>query len=196
MIPHAKEGQDLLALKLCPTPGFFLDIGMGNPLDGNNSLLLERRGWKGFMFDMDNHHVITANSGARQNLAVRCDATTFDFGAFLDEWSAPKMIDFISMDVDGANEALVRRFPFDRYQFKVLTFETDRYNGGDARKRACEEALAPYPQYVRLLNNARVTDQGLEWEDWWVNTDCVDDAILKKATTGMDWREFLDLIEA
>lgn len=195
MIPHAKEGQDLLALKLCPSPGFFLDIGMGDPHDGNNSLVLERRGWRGFMFDAQGHQVEAANR-SRTNPAIQCDVTIFDFGAFLDEHLTPRLIDYISMDVDEANAALVRRFPFDRYEFKVLTYEHDRYNSGDARKRACEEALAPYPQYVRLLDNARVTDQGLEWEDWWVNTRYIAPEILAKRASSMDWRAFLDTIGA
>ncbi len=193
MIPHAKEGQDLLALKLCPTPGFFLDIGMGDPLDGNNSLVLEQKGWRGFMFDSQGHQV-AASGRSRINTAIECDVTTFDFGGFLYLNDVPKVIDFISMDVDDANTALVKRFPFDRYQFKVLTFETDRYNGGDTRKRACEEALAPYPQYVRLCDNVMV--QGLEFEDWWVNTDYIAPEILAKRASGMDWRAFLDSINA
>jgi hypothetical protein len=188
MIPHAKEGQDQLALKLCPTPGFFLDIGMGDPLDGNNSLLLEQRGWKGFMFDAQGHQVEAANR-CRGNRAIQCDVTTFDFAAFLNEVRAPKVIDYISMDVDDANTALVKRFPFDIYSFKVMTFETDRYNGGDTRKRACEEALSPYPQYVRICENVMV--QGLEFEDFWINADYISSPIRAKS---MDWKEFIKLL--
>ena len=188
MIPHAKEGQDQLALRLIGDTGFFLDIGMGDPLDGNNSLLLEECGWRGFMFDAQGHQVEAANR-CRANLAIQCDATTFDFAAFLDEVSAPKVIDYISMDVDDANTALVLGFPFDKYAFKVLTFETDRYNGGDTRKHACEKALAPYPQYVRILEDVKV--QGLEFEDWYINTDYIKTPIRAKS---MDWQEFINLL--
>lgn len=193
MRTYAKEGQDRLALHLIGQDGFFLDIGMGNPIDGNNSLLLEERGWRGFMFEAQGHCVADARS-SRTNLAVECDATTFDFGTFLDKHQAPKVIDYISMDVDDANTILIKSFPFDRYQFKVMTFEHDRYHCGDVRKQACEEVLSRYPQYVKLLDNALV--QGLEWEDWYVNADYISHEIISKKANRMDWAEFLNVLGA
>jgi len=75
--------------------------------------------------------------------------------------------DYISLDVDSVNIDVIKNFPLDEFEFKIMTFEHDRYNSGDVRKNAMIQALAPYPQYLTLLENAKIT--GLEWEDWVIN---------------------------
>ena len=187
----SNEGQDILAAKLVPHPGFFLDIGSGNPVYGNNSFALELMGWKGLLVDGMEESIERARR-YRTNPAVLCDVTKVDWLALLAEVEAPSIIDFISMDTDAANTVLVQRFPFDKYQFKLMTFEHDRYQGDDSRKRACGEALVPYPQYIKLLDNAKV--QGLEWEDWYVNTRYISSDILAKRTASMDWQAFLNTL--
>lgn len=187
----SNEGQDLLVTKLVQQPGYFLDIGSGNPIYGNNSFVLELLGWKGLLIDSMPESVERAKR-YRTSSIIECDVTKVDWSALLAEFKAPPVIDYISMDTDAANTELVKRFPFDKYQFKVMTFETDIYQGDDSRKRACQEALAPYPQYAPLLEDAKV--DGLEWEDWWINRDLIDPAIVAKATKSMDWREFLNTL--
>lgn len=184
----SNEGQDILTLKLIGPSGFFLDIGSGNPVYGNNSFVLELMGWRGLMVDGSEESIQRARR-YRSNPAVLTDATRADWVALLQAVNAPPVIDYISLDVDEANINVVSSFPFDRYQFRLMTYEHDRYNSGDARKVACEEALRPYPQYVRLLDNATV--QGLEWEDWWVNRDLIDPKFFSYAVKGVDWREFI-----
>ncbi|PRY21391.1 FkbM family methyltransferase [Aliiruegeria haliotis] len=41
----------------------------------------------------------------------------------LDQAGAPSTIDFLSLDVEGAEWIVMRKFPFDRYQFKFMTIE-------------------------------------------------------------------------
>jgi Methyltransferase FkbM domain len=43
--------------------------------------------------------------------------------AVLDEYKAPSTIDYFSLDVEGAETRILRRFPFDRYRFLALTIE-------------------------------------------------------------------------
>lgn len=41
----------------------------------------------------------------------------------LDEAGAPSVIDFLSIDVEGAEYRILKRFPFSRYRFEALTIE-------------------------------------------------------------------------
>jgi FkbM family methyltransferase len=41
----------------------------------------------------------------------------------LDEWGAPAEMDYLSLDVEGAEERVLSVFPFDRYRFRVMTIE-------------------------------------------------------------------------
>lgn len=176
MKKFSKEFQDVLVSTLLPDPGFFLDIGMGDPISGNNTYYLEKIGWKGFLFDQNGNDVSRANE-IRSNLAVQCDAKNFNWSTFLKENGAPKVIDYISMDVDDANIEVIKNFPFDEYEVKIITFEHDKYNKGNFRKNAYSERMKDFPDYIFLLENAKIT--GLEWEDWIINKKHFDIANLK-----------------
>lgn len=62
-----------------------------------------------------------------QELAVETVNTT-TLERLLGDCSAPKLIDYLSIDVEGAEERILLHFPFDQYRFNCLTVErpTDR----------------------------------------------------------------------
>ena len=41
----------------------------------------------------------------------------------LDQIDAPDVIDYLSIDVEGAEDRILGRFPFDRYTFTTITIE-------------------------------------------------------------------------
>lgn len=48
---------------------------------------------------------------------------TVGLGEILRRFNAPTTIDFLSLDVEGAEELVLGTFPFDQYRFNVLTIE-------------------------------------------------------------------------
>jgi FkbM family methyltransferase len=44
-------------------------------------------------------------------------------GSLLDELGAPQIIDYWSLDTEGSELAILRSFPFERHEFRVLTVE-------------------------------------------------------------------------
>lgn len=48
---------------------------------------------------------------------------TASLTTILQKFDAPTMIDYISLDVEGAEEFIMKEFPFDKYQFLVMTIE-------------------------------------------------------------------------
>ena len=43
--------------------------------------------------------------------------------SILDDCGAPKIIDFFSLDVEGAETNILKNFPFEKYKFLSLTIE-------------------------------------------------------------------------
>ena len=85
--------------------------------------------------------------------------------------NAPKVIDYVSVDIDPMSMIGLNNFPFDEYEFKVMTFEHDTYRNGPEQKELAY-ALLTEKGYVRLCNNVNVPEAqgvGLYFEDWWVN---------------------------
>ena len=41
----------------------------------------------------------------------------------LDHFNAPKIIDYLSLDVEGAEERILSNFPFNKYTFLAMTIE-------------------------------------------------------------------------
>ena len=51
------------------------------------------------------------------------DRYTASFLSVLERFSVPASIDYLSLDVEGAEYMIMKEFPFDRYQIKVMTVE-------------------------------------------------------------------------
>lgn len=192
MRSYSKEGQDIFVTNLIKTGGYFLDIGAGNPVKGNNTYLLELLGWKGILIDNDASSINQCKE-MRVNPSFCADVHTINWRQFLRENNVPKIIDYISLDVDDSNSDFMRDFPFDEYAFKLMTFETDAYNNGTKRKAEFDKALAFQPNYMRLAED--VTTQGLAFEDWVINKKFFDSELQKLAAKNINWKDYLDKME-
>lgn len=170
----SKEGQDDLALGLCGMSGFFLDLGMGHPLKGNNTIRLEQAGWTGMCFDIEKGSCDLCNQ-VRTTPAFCHDVARESIRKFLDNNHAPQVIDFISFDVDGGTLGAIELFPFEHYEFKVMCFEHDSYGlSPSLAKDAMIKRLAPFPKYEIFAEDVTFEDDSGNlhaWEDWWINTN-------------------------
>ena len=169
---YSNDGQDVFVSAISSEKGFFLDIGCNHPMTDNNTYALELLGWNGILIDYI-PVMIEKCKETRKSPAFLHDCSQLDWRAFLKENNVPKVIDYISLDVDDANTEVIKNFPFDEYEFKIMTFETDVYKRENARKTPCIEALAPYPFYKMILENSIVSWCDYVAEDWWINTKCI-----------------------
>lgn len=60
--------------------------------------------------------------------------------AILEKYNAPKTIDYLSLDTEGSEFAILSRFPFGRYQFRAVTVEHHRDTALRAKLRGLLEA--------------------------------------------------------
>lgn len=53
---------------------------------------------------------------------------TVTFAHLLEMHAAPPVIDYLSLDLEGAEETVLEKFPFDRYVFRAVTIEAPNAN--------------------------------------------------------------------
>lgn len=176
---YSQAGQDLFAYYINQEKnnGYFLDIGCQDPIEINNTFLLEEKGWRGLLFDID-HKCIQKCKKIRKSIAIETDLTKDDISEFFKLHNTPKLIDYISIDIDSATESFIKTFPFDEYRFKVMTFEHDLWMVGDKLQLYSRELfknLGYVPVCLNVMNGIKNP-----YEDWWINPEFVDEKIYNK----------------
>ena len=195
--------QDIFALSILngKRNGFYVEIGADQPRIYNNTYLLENEyKWDGVSFELDADKVEFFDY-MRRNPCVCADATTFDYKSLFDEKNYPKQIDYLSLDIEPAQQTLnaLKQLPLDDYRFSVITFETDLYQALKATlhyshdpelREAMREKYNAYHVeskardilkshgYELLIQNVMHNDN--PYEDWWIDPNVIDPEIVNK----------------
>ena len=141
--------------------------------------------WTGVSFEFEPEKVEFFNN-FRKNKCICADATQFDYKLFFQENSFPKQIDYLQLDIDPAEGTLaaLKKLPLDDYRFSVITYETDIYNAGADIQ---DEEMRYLQSYGYQLVVKNVANEGNPYEDWWVDPNVVDRAIIDKFTNVSNW---------
>lgn len=174
---HSQAMQDIFALVIneCRTNGYFVDLGCNEPDICNNSFLLEKIGWKGFLVDYDINLVNKCNS-IRKNPAFFANLIEESITKILNENNSPEIIEYVSIDLDnGAALDCIKQWDFSKYKIKALTFEHDSYLGGEAMKQESRDLLIK--NGMELVCSDVTIFNGKSFEDWYVNPSLVNENI-------------------
>ena len=159
--------------------GVYVELGADLPRIINNTYLLESEfDWSGVSFEYDPEKVTFFNT-IRRNKCICDDATTFDYKFLFEERNYPKQIDYLQLDLDPAEGTLaaLKHLPLDDYRFTAITYETDVYTAGADVQDEEIEYLKSYG-YELVVRN--VANEGNPYDDWWVDPNVVDRAIIDK----------------
>ena len=85
------------------------------------------------------------------------EVTTISLTDLLDKYSAPRSIDYLSIDSEGSEFEILNAFDFEKYSFSVITCE---HNYTSAREKICE--LLTSKGYIRKYEELSL------WDDWYV----------------------------
>jgi hypothetical protein len=144
--------------------GFFVDIGCHHYKDISNTYFLESQlGWRGVGIDIDNKHK-QGWQEYRQNSTFICtDATQANYQLILDQCNAPKIIEYLSVDIEPPHNTLLalQKILETDYIFKIITFETDSYQG-DLTPRDVSRQLLPEKGYKFIKEASQ--------DDFWYHT--------------------------
>eukprot|EP00966_Prymnesium_polylepis_P226246 5233283-Prymnesium_polylepis.1 len=100
-----------------------------------------------------------AVSGDQRTCTTQRRVQTVPLGSLLDEMGAPPVMDYLSIDVEGAELSILSVFPFDRYAFHTITVEHNEPHVGP-KYRADLRALLTANGYSFVKGN----DDVLHWK--------------------------------
>jgi hypothetical protein len=171
--------------------GYFLDIGAGHPTGINNTYFFEKNfQWKGTSMDVVAEYA-SAWSSSRNNLFLLEDATAANFDKILEDF--PETIDYLSLDTDGNYTTILRRLPWDKHIFKVMTIEHDFYRFGPAHRAEEREFLNSQGYYLLCPD---MSNDGNSFEDWWIHPSAFPPEVLANLLIlDLASREHKDLVK-
>lgn len=204
----SKEGQDLFANFFINDHRrkYFMDLGCEHPKNGNNTYMLENKGWEGVIVDCRSDLFDLYKQTQRNCICKLADLTDINqlndvCDTFIENFGTH--IDYLSFDVDAATFKVIENFPFEKLSFGLMTFEHDVYqlNSTNKKRDAMLSRLASLPSYKRL-----VTDIGFKTtlsgntilrvhEDWWYNAAVFSKDIELYVNNTIFWKDYLNNID-
>jgi hypothetical protein len=110
--------------------GYFVDLGAAEYKRFNNSYYFEKAlGWKGIAIEY-NPKLSDGWAEHRPNTKhIVTDATKVDYQKLFEEYGMPKMIDYLSIDLEPPELTLQCLYEVLKanYEYKIITFEVDHY---------------------------------------------------------------------
>lgn len=176
-ISRSQAGQDLwikaiLVDAMGIKSGLFLDIGASHPMHLSNSYALEQLGWMGLLVDNSEESREACALLRPRTEFYLGDATKINWqGFFIKELEFAPLVDYLSLDVDGATEDSLRHLLGSGIRFRACTIEHDSYRFGLDRAERMR-AMMREAGYELICQD--VMHDGCAFEDWWVDPSRVD----------------------
>ena len=185
---YSQAGQDLFALELFGYNGTYIDIGAGEPVNGNNCYLLETKyKWNGFSIDYgDNDENVRKKlkikwlkHSERKNKIYWSDALTFDYYKAIKENNLKKDIDFLSCDIDPQEKTFLalKKIISDGIRPKLICFETDFYKEKKDYSNLAYTFLKPKGYKIGVKNVFSNLKKNKIFETWFLKSDIHFDTI-------------------
>ena len=192
---YAQAGQDKFVLSLFDKDhiGVFVDVGCWSPIELNNTIRLEEKGWKGISIDILN---LAHEWVVRKNPFICMNALEIDYQKLFNEHQLPKVIDYLSVDIEGEGDrfnVLKKVFDSDR-EYKVITIEHDSYRGLDEKEKIPQRKFLTEKGYVLVCSDIKLS--GNPFEDWWVNPKYVSEENYKYLIcNGLDAPDIIKMLK-
>lgn len=174
--------QDIFILSMLDGKlgGTYLEIGSGDPYHLNNTYLLESKfNWTGIGIEY-NQDLANKHSG-RKNTVLCKNALEVNYDELLPTITDTDTVDYLQLDCEPSETTyqIMTRIPFNKYKFRVITYEHDHYIDITKQYRNKSRKFLEDLGYMLVVND--VSPEGnCTFEDWWVHPDLVDKNILDK----------------
>lgn len=183
---YSEAYQDIFVLSMLngKREGTFIEVGAGRPFYGNNTALLEKQfSWRGISIDLDERQVSTE----RTTPFLIKNALEINYPKLIDELRLGPVVDYLQLDCDPPEVTfeILKKIPFDKYKFKVITYEHDYYNTERKELREESRRYLESKGYYLVVNDI-APDEWRNYEDWYVHPDYIDKDILNRMTDRRD----------
>lgn len=169
--------------------GQFLELGSEHPIENNNTYELETKlGWGGVLVEIDPQWE-EGYKKHRTSPYIIGDSTKIDWITQLSELGYPAgtVFDYLSLDIDSATLETMRNFPFDKYEFKLITGEHDLWREPPTKKFEMAKTFMGLG-YKYICEN--VKNLGNPYEEWWYNPKYIDENLIQSLrSTNEEWTE-------
>ena len=182
---NSQIGQDEWVLRTLnyKRGGYFLDIGAFDGVQISNTWYMEKNlDWTGICIEAgaENYKGLVKNRNCTcLNLALFNKNSIVEFaenwtvgkiGAgqsivsitfpkLLKKYNVPKVIDYISLDIEGMEYEVLKLFPFKSYHVNCWSIEYNAYEDGGVMRDKIRELMKDYI----------LVPSGHDFEDWFVN---------------------------
>jgi len=173
---YAQALQDMFVLAVLDgkEKGTYLEIGSNQPMYNNNTFLLEQFDWRGVSVELEASYNNEFNL-VRKNPAMTEDATECHYDYLLSTYGIGRVVDYLQVDCEPAEVTFkaLQKVPFDKYTFRVITYEHDYYQDPEEKYRELSREYLADLGYELIIGNVG-TDLNNSFEDWYVHPDYVD----------------------
>jgi len=160
--------------------GTYLEIGAAHSFKNSNTALLEKFGWNGVGVEYK-PELAETHKLERRNKVLCTNALEINYEKLLKDNFNEDVIDYLQIDIEPSNntfEALLL-IPFDKYKFRVITYEHDHYVDMTRKYRDKSRRYLRSMGYTLVFNDVAPTE-GCSFEDWWVHKDLIDGSIFNE----------------
>jgi len=164
--------------------GYCVDIGSCHSVISNNTFVFQELGWTSISVEIESGYNDSYPSTRQKGVHLNEDALEVNYKEIFEEQEFPKVIDYLSVDIDTISYDALKIIPFDEYKFKVITIEHDGYLYEDQYRKPQRDYLSELG-YMLLCSNVYVEQDGyygkeFPFEDWWILPDEFDDELINK----------------
>lgn len=131
-----------------------------------NKCVYKKTGEKIIFFECDNSELSTISSFKDKDVHKKNRKNgkeyiveTISLSDLLDNYSAPSVIDYLSMDTEGSEFDIIKEYDFSRH-INIITVEHNYSANREKIKNFLEEK-----------NFIRIFDSISEWDDWYINSE-------------------------
>lgn len=178
---YSQTYQDMFILTMLKGKknGKYLEIGSAHPFKGSNTALLEKQfAWVGASIEILEDEVNNFKK-ERTNPVFLQDATKVDYSKFLKELNLGNDYDYLQVDCEPPSVTfeILKKIPFDKYRFAVITFEHDYYADITKSYRDLSRDYLRDKGYELVVSNIAPNNTA-SYEDWWVHPSLVDKDVI------------------
>jgi hypothetical protein len=169
--------QDMFVLSILngKRQGTFIEIGGELPIQGNNTVLLEKQfGWRGYSIELNPRYADMWAADRTSPLYIQSALDT-DYTALALDNSLGPIVDYLSVDIEPEEHTLaaLQKIDHSQLRFRVITFEHNHYNGGQGpRVRLDSRQYLSSLGYMMIVGDA--SHAGNLSEDWWIAPELFD----------------------